>query len=80
MKIINIDLEDDFKKFAKTVEGPFKISRNIKERAFELKLPKGTGIFSVFEEKLLIKANSQKKIQQIWNRKTKKESIRSSEF
>ena len=65
MKTINIDLKEESKKFAKTVEESFKISRNIKKRAFELDLSKETNIFSIFEKDLLIKADSQKKVQNI---------------
>ena len=62
VKTTNIDLEEESKKLVKTVEKSFKIIRNIKKRAFELDLFKKTNIFSVFEEDLLIKADSQKKI------------------
>ena len=65
VKTTNIDLEEKSKKLVKTVEGSFKIIRNIKRRAFELDLPKEINIFSVFEGDLLIKADSQKKVQNI---------------
>ena len=65
MKTTNIDLREESKKLVKTVEKSFKITRNIKERAFELDLFKEINIFSVFEKGLLIKADSQKKIQDI---------------
>ena len=65
VKTTNIDLEEELKKLVRTVEKSFKIIRNIKKRAFELDLPKGINIFSVFEGGLLIKADSQKKIQNI---------------
>ena len=63
LKITNIDLGDDFKKLTKTAEESFKITRNIKERAFELELLRGAGIFSIFERELLIKADLREKIQ-----------------
>ena len=63
MKMTNIDLEEESKKFVKTVEESFKITRNIKRRTFELDLSKKINIFSIFEENFLIKADSQKKIQ-----------------
>ena len=72
VKTPNIDLGEESKKLAKTVEELSKISRNIKRRAFELDLLKRNNIFSVFEEDFLIKADSQKKIQDIWNKKNKK--------
>ena len=62
VKTTNIDLEKESKKLAKIVEKSFKISQNIKERAFKLDLFQETNKFSVFEEDLLIKADSQKKI------------------
>ena len=65
VKTTNIDLKEKSKKLVKTVEESFKITRNIKRRAFELDLLKEINIFSVFEESLLIKADSQKKIQDI---------------
>ena len=65
VKTTNINLEEESKKLVKIVEKSFKIIRNIKERAFELDLFKKTNIFSVFEENLLIKTDSQKKIQNI---------------
>ena len=73
MKTTNIDLEEESKKLVKTVEESFKITRNIKERTFELDLSKRINIFSVFEESLLIKTDFQKKIQNIWNRKNRKD-------
>ena len=72
MKTTNIHLKEESKKLVKTVEKSFKITRNIKRRAFELDLSKETNIFSVFEKNLLIKANPQKKIQDTWNRKNRK--------
>ena len=65
VKTTNIDLEKESKKFARTVEESFKIIRNIKRRSFELDLPKEINIFSVFEGDFLIKADLQKKIQDI---------------
>ena len=65
VKTTNIDLKEKLKKFVKTVEKSFKIIRNIKRRAFELDLFKKINIFSIFEKDLLIKADFQKKIQDI---------------
>ena len=65
VKTTNIDLKEESKKLVRTAEKSFKITRNIKKRSFELDLPKEINIFSVFEEDLLIKADSQKKIQDI---------------
>ena len=65
VKTINIDLREESKKLVKTIEKSFKIIRNIKKRAFELDLFRKINIFSVFEESLLIKTDSQKKIQDI---------------
>ena len=62
VKTTNIDLKEELKKFVKTIERSFKIIKNIKKRAFELDLFKETNIFSMFEESLLIKADSQKKV------------------
>ena len=73
LKITNIDLGNDFKKLAKTAEKLFKITHNIKERAFELKLFKEADIFSIFKEELLIKADPREKTQQTWNRKSRKD-------
>ena len=73
VKTTNIDLEEESKKLVRTVEELFKITRNIKRRAFELDLLKEINIFSIFEGSLLIKADSQKKIQDIWNRKNRKD-------
>ena len=65
VKTTNIDLEEESKKLVKTIEKSFKIIRNIKRRTFELDLSREINIFSVFEEGLLIKADFQKKIQDI---------------
>ena len=65
MKTTNIDLEKESKKLIKTVEESFKIIRNIKKQIFELDLFKEINIFLIFEKNLLIKADSQKKIQNI---------------
>ena len=65
VKTINIDLREESKKFVKTIEESFKITRNIKRRAFELDLSRKINIFSVFKRNFLIKADSQKKIQDI---------------
>ena len=65
VKITNIDLEEESKKLVKTVEESFKINRNIKRRTFELDLPKEINMFLIFKESLLIKADSQEKVQNI---------------
>ena len=65
VKTTNIDLEEESKKLVKTVEESFKIIRNIKRRTFELDLFKKINIFSIFEKNFLIKADFQKKIQDI---------------
>ena len=65
VKTTNIDLKEELNKLVKTVEESFKIIRNIKRRAFELDLSRRINIFSVFEGDLLIKADSQKKVQDI---------------
>ena len=62
VKTTNIDLREESKKLVKTIERSFKITRNIKKRAFELDLFKEINIFSVFEGDLLIKVDFQKKI------------------
>ena len=72
VKTTNIDLEKESKKLVKTVERSFKITRNIRKRTFELDLSKETNIFSIFKEDLLIKADPQKKVQDTWNRKNRK--------
>ena len=72
VKTTNINLEKKSKELVKTVKKSFKIIRNIKKRAFELDLFRETNIFSVFEENLLIKTDSHEKIQDIWNRKNRK--------
>ena len=65
VKTTNINLEKKLKKLIKIVEESFRIIQNIKKRAFELDLLKKINIFSIFEKDLLIKADSQEKIQEI---------------
>ena len=72
VKTTNINLEKKFKKLVKTVKESFKIIRNIKKQAFELDLFKEINIFLMFKKNLLIKADSQKKVQNIWNRNDRK--------
>ena len=57
VKTININLEEESRKLVKTVEKSFKITRNIKRRAFEFDLFKKTNIFSVFKEKTNTQSN-----------------------
>ena len=72
MKTTNIDLKKESKKLIKTIKKSFKIIRSIKKRTFELDLSKRINISSIFEEDLLIKADFQKKVQNTWNKKNRK--------